>query len=85
MKIEIVSGVHSNKKTNENKFPAGRNTVVKIDGKKFTEINHISFEVSAEGIANWSISMKGASPTNRLIANWHFFKYSVKKLWRRMK
>jgi hypothetical protein len=65
MKIEIISGVHSNSKTKECKHPMGINTHILIDGKKITDIDFFYFEVEANSVAKWAYGRKGEKKLKR--------------------
>lgn len=62
MKIEVETGVHSNKNTKDCKHPLPSNTIIKLDGRRIEgEINYFLLEIHAGEIVHWELGMIGDS------------------------
>jgi len=72
MQIKIISG----KKGKDGDPPMGINTKVTIDGQEFL-IDNFRFNVTADGVAEWSMGMKASFETLHKI-RWFFKRLTLK-------
>jgi len=80
MKLEIITGIHSKKRTKENKLPYGQNTLIKIDGKPISDnINYFYMEIRAGEPVIWQM---GLIDENRDLKNSKWF---LPRIWYKLK